>query len=987
MDSKTNNQAAPEEMPELKWRVYVGYGLLVGIPLALALVMMASKFQGLQSPLALDHAQLARHIAAGDGLVTDVIRPLSFGFVPTAQRHPDLYNQPLHPLALAAVFKAAGPSDRAAAVCGLLFWLAAIGLTFALARRWFGGRVAALAAIFYGSNVAAVALAVGGLPHPLLTVLVLLACWCAMPNLRNTEMKAVAPAPESPEKTATNAPAPSVPAEAHDWMRLMLAGAMCALAMLTSLPFAGLLLVVLWFASAMESSRWRTLGLIAGGWLLFAVPWIILNCRVSSRLFFGLGVYDLIAGTTSLPGDLIWRSTASPGLLRFLVTHPFEMIGKLFNGFSQFVSGGPTMLNPVVGLFFLAVLPHAMRSNTRRSLAMLVTGGLVVTAGVSCLLRPDPSLLVAWTPLIAIVAAARLDDWVQQRVGALSLRWLKIRATPRPKLTDATGRSFLQAMMGVKYWGRVAAYIGIAVAAMFPLISYITLSRPGAFTAGEQRLEPLRNSVPENGVVLTDQPAMVAWYAARHAIWLPQQESDLDFIEKHKVAPSAAYITSAITLSGAKPGDWWSWVAARNGVYRGLAPTGMLLGDAELRVRPSTVTTNHALDWLLAEVNKKPKSAEMHRLLGTELFLQNRLREAADELRAALQLEPQNSQAFVTLWQVNSRLTDGSGSLALAERAAELDPRAPGARPALERAVNFFDQAAAQNPRNPSLLLNAAVCNAKLRRWDRAEACYRRAASLSSSESLPLHLLLGDLYIQKNLPDKAIEEFNQLIKDQPANASAREALGRALLDKQQYTEALESLQKAIQLRPDSATARFYAGYAAMGLKHYPDAITHYRAALDIVPRTIRYQLSLATAYELHDDYDHALAVYDEVLAANPDEIVALNNAAYIYTKTKHNLDRAIKYTQRAAELQPDNPVILDTLGCAQLANNQSTEAIATLQRAIRIAPTRGIAYYHLGKALLLANRRNEALTAFRSALIYGLPPAEKTETERILAGT
>src|SRR5437867_3383622 len=90
---------------EGKIRAGLGYLLLVLVPPLLLLVVMAAKFQGLQDFTALDHAQVARHLAAGDGFVTSLIRPLSVGFKGQLANHPDLYNAPGHPLLLSLFYR------------------------------------------------------------------------------------------------------------------------------------------------------------------------------------------------------------------------------------------------------------------------------------------------------------------------------------------------------------------------------------------------------------------------------------------------------------------------------------------------------------------------------------------------------------------------------------------------------------------------------------------------------------------------------------------------------------------------------------------------------------------------------------------------------------------------------------------------------------------------------------------------------------------
>ena len=86
----------------------------------LSLTYTASQFRGLEKREAMDQAQLARHLARGDGFVTSVIRPLSVwqlqqhGWAQSDPRllsqHPDLVNAPLYPWLLAGLFKLLPPT-------------------------------------------------------------------------------------------------------------------------------------------------------------------------------------------------------------------------------------------------------------------------------------------------------------------------------------------------------------------------------------------------------------------------------------------------------------------------------------------------------------------------------------------------------------------------------------------------------------------------------------------------------------------------------------------------------------------------------------------------------------------------------------------------------------------------------------------------------------------------------------------------------------
>ena len=98
---------------EQQLRLLLGLVALLIVPPVIALVVLATKFDGLTEPVALDHAQVARHLVAGDGFATSALRPLSLALNPKGSLlHPDLYNAPAHPALLAAVYLISGAAER-----------------------------------------------------------------------------------------------------------------------------------------------------------------------------------------------------------------------------------------------------------------------------------------------------------------------------------------------------------------------------------------------------------------------------------------------------------------------------------------------------------------------------------------------------------------------------------------------------------------------------------------------------------------------------------------------------------------------------------------------------------------------------------------------------------------------------------------------------------------------------------------------------------
>ncbi len=954
---------------EIEMREVFGVLALLIIPIGLMVLVMAVKYQGLQSPVAWEHAQLARNIATGKGIVTDVVRPFSLTVLTKFPKQPDLYNEPVYPLSLAVFFRLFEASDRIVALVGMGFWVLTIWLTFLVAYRWFGGAVATLATLFYLCNISAIAGAINGLPLTLASAFILAACWTAVSNRQLRE-----PVTGQPSEVVT----------LSGW-RILLAGVACGLVTLTEFTFVFFVVAMSWYVMVTQRSYWRSLGLVIAGWLLVVTPWGLRNLTSSHFNSFGLHWYDLLINTKSFPGESIWRLITPPAEpVLYALRHPHEMVNKIFISSARFIQGAPGMLHPVVALLALSALPGLFRNPRQRGLAMLIVTGLILNVGVSCLFQPDPQLLVIWSPLLAILAAVRIQDWITQKVGPLSWHWLVFKSAPVKQKKADVNTSRLTKIFQSRTLGRTATYLLLVAVTVPPLLGFLKRSGGTMESNPKKQFEFLRSQVTNNAVIWTDQPAFVAWYAERSALWLPQSETDLDRVEAKTGHPAAIYIVSPVSRDGTA-GDWWSWVSTSSGIFRGLAPVPGSPGSGVLRLRPKDPAAIQSTELvrLVAETGNNPNSSDAHCRLATEYYRLDRLREAVIEFRAAGQLDPQNTQALLGLWQTTSRLNDAAGTYKLAERVVDLDARAPAVVPALEEAAKFFEQAAGRG-RDPWLLLDAALCYAKLKQWDQAEACCRRVAATAPKE-LPVRLLLGDLYLQKGLPEQALTEFRQLVEEQPLNAVAREALGLALREAGKLPEAQECFEKAAKLRPDWPLPYFMAGNVRLQLKEYAPAADLFAKALELAPHTPRFQYALGTACVLLNDYARTITTYEEILKENPDDPVALNNLAVAYAKSGQKLDRALTLIRQATTAFPKNLDIQDSLGL--VCNNAGLydEAIAILKPVTQAAPQNGLAHYHLGKALLAAGRRAEAVTALRTALTLELPAIDKAEATALLA--
>lgn len=540
-----------------EWTRWVlGLAALALVPAVLALITLAVKVPGLVLGQALETAQIARHVAAGDGLVTDSIRPLSLAVQPALKNHPDLYHAPLHPLLLGCVFRLLHPSDRVDECFGLFIWIVSILLTFWLARRWMGTEVALLATAFYGCNMTMLKGAGFGLSCPLSATLVLLLSAWAAPRAWEEDLSA------GPEKGSD--------------LRLVGSALVAALLAMTHYLFFFLAPPVGLAIISSRRRRGRAACLFLIGYFALLLPWMIRNLYWARSPIFSFYWYEALAGTETYPGDSVWRSMAAArsGPWEFGFLHPLQEARKVLSGFIRFWQEGLSVTDPVVTFLAVAGLWGGAKEAWKGWVRTLAAGAVVVI-GASCLFRAEPEILLAWTPLLSIAAAAQVTGWLADRVSSMTLR--------RAWSTWASSifRVPEQLRTSLRLAGAVTALAIVAI----PLVHYLFVYRSeGAASSWES--EPLARLLPAGTVVMTDQPAVIAWAGKHPAVWLCLQEGEWDQIEAGGGRIDAAYVSPAVaSLPSAPRASWWGWIASPRGVYRNLVPVDAAPLPGALRLR------------------------------------------------------------------------------------------------------------------------------------------------------------------------------------------------------------------------------------------------------------------------------------------------------------------------------------------------------------------------------------------------------------------
>jgi tetratricopeptide (TPR) repeat protein len=136
------------------------------------------------------------------------------------------------------------------------------------------------------------------------------------------------------------------------------------------------------------------------------------------------------------------------------------------------------------------------------------------------------------------------------------------------------------------------------------------------------------------------------------------------------------------------------------------------------------------------------------------------------------------------------------------------------------------------------------------------------------------------------------------------------------------------------------------------------------------PKSPVVALSFAELLDGHGRHEDAIGLYRRALKQSPENLVALNNLAYLLAMKEGQCAEALVLAQQTLDLAGPDPELLDTRAVIYLKSGQPDLAVQDLQEALAQAPTPSM-YFHLAYAQHLVKNRRAALEAFQKGVDSG----------------
>ena len=204
--------------------------------------------------------------------------------------------------------------------------------------------------------------------------------------------------------------------------------------------------------------------------------------------------------------------------------------------------------------------------------------------------------------------------------------------------------------------------------------------------------------------------------------------------------------------------------------------------------------------------------------------------------------------------------------------------------------------------------------------------------NLTADRLAKAYITRGKAYGRKGDYDRAIQDFDDAIRLDPAYAKAYYNRGVAYGRKGDLGRALRDFDETIRLDPAYAKAYQSRG-VAYGRKGDPDrAIRDFDEAIRLDPGNAVAYVARGRAFERKGDYDRAIRDHGEAIRLDPDYAKAYNNRCWVYGLSRRPQD-ALSDCNESLRLRPDHPAALDSRALAYWLLGEHEKAQEDLERA------------------------------------------------------
>ncbi|GAC1338902.1 MAG: tetratricopeptide repeat protein [Acetobacteraceae bacterium] len=388
-------------------------------------------------------------------------------------------------------------------------------------------------------------------------------------------------------------------------------------------------------------------------------------------------------------------------------------------------------------------------------------------------------------------------------------------------------------------------------------------------------------------------------------------------------------------------------------------------------------------------LDRNPANSDALTLMVQLLSQANRNDEAVAAVERAQAAAPTSVGIIAGHAELLARIGNPQGALAVLEAAKVNGTTPPALLPMLIRVQAAAGQTDAAKA-SAAALVAAAPDNIAARRAQvdllirlKDYGAARQAAS-DGLQKAPGDPALMNLIISAELQDKGFDAGMAMAERQRANPAnmpnAATLKGDLYMGARRFSDAVTAYSEEYQSAPSTALVVRLAG-ALQAAGDTKRSTAELRKWLDGHPKDADVAQLMASSDISARHYADAERNLQIVLEQRPNDIVALNNLAWVYQTQG---DRRARTLAQRAYNQGPNPEVADTLGWIMVSQGEAAKALPLLQQTVSARPDNRSAKYHLAVALKDVNRKEDAVSILRPIVSDPADFEEKAAANQLL---
>ena len=285
----------------------------------------------------------------------------------------------------------------------------------------------------------------------------------------------------------------------------------------------------------------------------------------------------------------------------------------------------------------------------------------------------------------------------------------------------------------------------------------------------------------------------------------------------------------------------------------------------------------------------------------------------------------------------------------------------------LQAAREQFEILSAQQPDDSDMLFSLALINREIADPAAAKAYLRQTIALGERAD-EAYYYLGVIAEEDNNTEEAIYNYMQ-VGFGPEYLAASNRIGQILVDSHQLERLRAWFNMQRQQQPSSQTELYQLESDILARADVKViAMQVLNQAVEEIPTNVPLRYARAM---LSEQLGNLVSMEQDlriIIAAEPNNIAALNALGYTLANRTTRYDEALELISRALALEPNEPAVLDSMGWVLFRTAQYDASVMYLTRAYADFPDAEVAS-HLGEVLWAQGRTQQALAVWQDALL------------------